>query len=107
MRKIYLSLAEGISILCLILQSASAVAETSKPAANSFKPVATDENMSAASPTIFKVKGNDLRVQGLTPATSPLIAQTGTKTFPQKQNPSTDTSEDQATPMALTGATGL
>ncbi|MBW4595652.1 MAG: iron uptake porin [Brasilonema angustatum HA4187-MV1] len=91
MRKIYSSLAGSISILSLILQNASAVAETSTSVANSFKAVVTDENMFAASPTVFEVKGSEFRVHGPIPAISPLLAQVGTKTVPQKQILPTDT----------------
>ncbi|MBR8833768.1 MAG: carbohydrate porin [Stigonema ocellatum SAG 48.90 = DSM 106950] len=97
MRMIYLSFAKGVSILCLMLQSASVLAETRQPAAVTPEPVVTTETMSAKSYTFPEAQASNLKVLEPSPATSPLITQTPTKVVPQDQTAPTNTFESQVT----------
>lgn len=97
MRKISLPLTGGMSILCLIAQSAFVLAETSQPALVSFEQVVTAETRSATSPTVPEAEIIVIPIMEPTPATSLLIAQTATEAIPQEQTAPTATVEDQVT----------
>lgn len=97
MRKIYLRLTGGMSILCLIAPSTCVLAETSQPALVSSEQVVTAETMPAASPTVPEAEVSVIQVMEPTPATSPLIAQTAPEVIPQKQTAPTATFENQFT----------
>ncbi|MCC5644502.1 iron uptake porin [Nostoc sp. CHAB 5824] len=88
MRNSYLSLAQGVSILCLTLQSASVLAETSQPTASS-EPL--------VNPTVLEVRTSVIEALEPTSGTLTLMTQTATKAVLEDEIAQTVSSEAQVT----------
>ncbi|MBD2533065.1 carbohydrate porin [Nostoc flagelliforme FACHB-838] len=88
MRNSYLSLAQGVSILCLTLQSASVLAETLQPPASS-EPV--------VNPTILEVRASVIEALEPTSEILSLMTQTATEAVPEDEIVHRLSSEAQVT----------
>ncbi|MEH2038675.1 iron uptake porin [Nostoc sp.] len=88
MRNSYLSLAQGVSILCLTLQSASVLAETSQPTNNS-EPV--------VNPTVLEVQTSIIEPLEPSSGILTLMTQTAAQAVPEDEIAQTLPSEAQVT----------
>lgn len=88
MRNSYLSLAQGVSILCLTLQSASVLAQTLQP---------IDSSEPVVKPTVLEVRPSVIEVLEPTPEIVNLLTQTAAKAVPEDEIAQTLSSKAQVT----------